>query len=616
MTYVVFKQRISMFRQLFTILTVFVSMGVSLTGCSSDSQRKIRMSDSSENESTGVRTASSVLQVSPEDQRNIAILFFENQTGDANLDWLRRGLTDMLATDLKQSHYLNVVTVQRLQELLAHKGPHVSDNIDVSLAIKVASDADIENILAGRIYRQRGELFIEVEVRDQAGRLLRRETVNSPGMEQIFSMVNDLSQLVRANLRGDLVAETDEEFQLSDMTESVDAFRCYSEALENNEKLIYAEAERCLEDAIRWDSTFAAAHLRLAQVKRELGKTEEGVVSLRKARKYADKLSEADRQHLSMIESRLAGDVEQEFAIMQELLRLAPHDIDTRMRYANMCFGFQDYEQALQEYSTVLKIDPTRKLAYNQLAYVYARIGDFNTALKRIEKYQELAPNEPNPYDSKGEILMMAGRLEEAEVALKTALDIWPEFYHSAIRLSNVYGELGDLRQALDYSDKAIASAPGDRVKADLYTGRALLLWRFGKSDEAKKALQEALSISPTLVGAVRMGAEMLNAMGDSTAIAQLYQSYFDHYKKASAKRQWEFPEIANFLVLIMDAEVPPARVIPLVEAIAGGESPSIAQQLFEFFLGVLYLRAGDFDRAQEIQLEPDRDFIEFLTRA
>ena len=72
----------------------------------------------------------------------------------------------MLVTDLTQSPYLNVFNVQKIKELLEKSGEDVPDDLDVSLAAKVAHDAKITTLLTGRIYREQSELVIEVELRD------------------------------------------------------------------------------------------------------------------------------------------------------------------------------------------------------------------------------------------------------------------------------------------------------------------------------------------------------------------------------------------------------------------------------------------------------------------
>ncbi len=582
-------------------------------GCSSEGNRKIKLSSDSDN-ATGVQTASSVLQVGPEDQRNIAILFFENETGDANLDWLRRGLTEMLTTDLTQSRDLNVVTVQRLQELLARQVEEVPNNIDVSLAIKVARDAEIESILTGRIYTEGGELFIEVELRDaKTGKLLRRESVNSSGMEQIFSMVNDLSRRVRTSLRGDLVAETEREFQLTDMTKSLEAYRCYSEALENSEKFLLAEAEKCLKDAVKSDSTFAAAYLQLAILKFKQHNVEEAVQSMEKARLYAHKLSEVDQIRLKLMESKHGDDVESYLAALEEFLSYTPYDSETRMQLAGTYLELKQYDKALEEYEAVLELDPKRKLAHNQLGYVYAYRGDFATALKHIDKYAEASPGEPNPHDSRGQILIMAGRLQEAITHFETALSIRPDFHYSAENLVNVYGEVGALKDGLANSDLVIKLAQNDRAKGNAYTNRARLLWRFGKIEEAENEIKRAQDLQPRSIYPMLVAREMYLSESDTVAANELSWSFFEKHLEAVTSREWSDDEIAGFLVFSMEARLPQSQVIPMLENLMQSETQAYRKELYRYFLAISHLREGSSEKAREFFEDNGAKYLQLL---
>src|SRR4029077_4994612 len=49
---------------------------------------------------------------------SVAVLYFENNTGNPQLDWLRTGLTDMLVTDLSQSPDVEVLPTDRLVQIL------------------------------------------------------------------------------------------------------------------------------------------------------------------------------------------------------------------------------------------------------------------------------------------------------------------------------------------------------------------------------------------------------------------------------------------------------------------------------------------------------------------
>ncbi|MEE9289293.1 MAG: tetratricopeptide repeat protein, partial [Bacteroidota bacterium] len=579
-------------------------MALFIAGCSMDKDRKIKLASGEAQQETGVRTAASVLQVSPEEQRSIAILNFENKTGDASLDWLRRGLADMLVAELGQSPYLNIVPMNRLSDVAQRLGKETGDVGDVAVAQVVARDAQVEMILSGRFYRDGTDLRIDSDLRDVGtGQILRRATVRGPGLERIFAMVDELSEELRTNLRGDLAVAQLADVHLLDMTQSVEAFRCYSEGLDNLEKLQFAEAVSCLREAIGYDSTFAAAYLRLSGLGSWLGGSEVGRHALRQARRHADKLSAPDRIRLRLFEATGIEDRVQLIPDMEELLQFSPYDIDTRMQLAGLLFGMQKFGRAIEEYQIILDLDPERKLAYNQLGYLFARRGDFTTALKYLEKYQQLAPDEHNPYDSMGEVLMWSGRLEEAAEYLKTALTKMPSFYQSAMKLTEIYSELGDFEQALAYSKKAMAAAPNDHLKSIFYGQRAYLYWRFGRTKQAVQAANRALETYPDMAGHALRAGILFKAIGDTAAARHVYRSYFDRYKKAIASGRSDYQLMGSgAMAFLLEADLPRLEVIQTLEEFAKTQGPTLERQLCVASLGTLYMRVGEYQKAKQFQ--------------
>ena len=586
-------------------------------GCGRGEQRKIRLASGEPGQEIGVQTASSVLRVSPEEQHSIAIFNFENKTGDASLDWLRRGLSDMLIAELAQSPYINVIPMKQLSDVAQRLGKTAADLDDLRTAQVVAREAQVETILTGRFYREAEGLRIDADLREVSnGQVLRRETVRGPGLERVFLMVNELSEKVRTNLRGDLEASRIAGVRLPDMTHSVEAFRCYSEALDYMDKFQFAEAEDWLQQAIEYDSTFAAAYLRLVYCEYSIGEPEAAGEALRQASRYAEKLSEPDRIRLRLLGASGLEDRVQLIPDMQELLQFSPYDIDTRMQLASLLFGMQYYDRAIEEFEMILELDPDRKLAYNTLGYIYSYRGDLTTALKYLEKYQQLAPDEPNPYDSMGEVLMFAGRLQEAAKNLKIALDKRPNFHFSSMNLTEVYSELGDFRQALEYSDRTIAAAPGPRIKAIAYGQRAYLYWRFGRIKQAVKAMNRALKLDPYLAGHVLRAGEMYKAIGDTAAADRTYRSFFNHYKEAVAKRGSDYQLINGDVIgFLMEADLPTLEVIQTLEgAVKTGKQSLERQSLLACLVGTLYLRVGEYEKASQSSFNLKK-FFELLVK-
>ena len=91
-------------------------------------------------------------------------------------------------------------------------------------------------------------------------------------------------------------------------------------------------------------------------------------------------------------------------------------------------------EQAQQIMEKALAIDKNFPAALNDLAYVDARNRQFAKAFADMDRYVALLPKEPNPQDSYGELLRMAGNFEGSLVHYRAALKIDPDFVTLASR--------------------------------------------------------------------------------------------------------------------------------------------------------------------------------------
>ena len=67
--------------------------------------------------------------------------------------------------------------------------------------------------------------------------------------------------------------------------------------------------------------------------------------------------------------------------------------------------------------------------------------GDFNGALAANDAYMAIRPGDPNPLDSRGDILFMAGRDDEAVASYRKVLELKPDFsdYAEYLKLAIVY---------------------------------------------------------------------------------------------------------------------------------------------------------------------------------
>ncbi|MFQ5640291.1 MAG: tetratricopeptide repeat protein [bacterium] len=579
--------------------------------CGKQENRKIKLA--SGNRTTNIQSAASVLDVTPEEQHSIVILPFENQTADSSLDWLERGLADMLSSELSQSSSIRVVEMSRLVSSREAQSQKTAP-MNLEMAFKTARKALINTIISGKFYRDDSGIEIYAALHDvESSRILRKEQVQGENLERIFRMVDELAEKLRSAFRDGI--DEEEIASLIHVTESVEALRCYSKALVNFDKFSYTEAAACLNEAIEIDTSFAKAYMLLAKLKFRMGETQDAHAAIMKAQLHTERLSEPDRIWLRLYKAEMDGDISSLLATLKELLQYEPDDPETRMQLAQLLFGLKDYDRARQEYEFILDLDPEEKLAYNHLAYIHAFRGDFRTALKYLDKYEKIAPDEPNPHDSRGEILMMAGRMKEAAKAFKKALGRRPDFDNSIRKLCDVYSELDDLHQALLYFDKQLSETANPVQKAYAYAKRAATYWRFGKIHEAKKNLELAQKTSPNLVATALLGGEMYRSIGETQAARDLYESYYQRYLKVSAEGHLLPMETYGAVRFCMEADLPPEKLIPILTNLKSNETGELQKLQFDMLLGILYLRMGDYEKASQHCEQQRDDFFSLLTQ-
>ncbi len=120
--------------------------------------------------------------------RPIAVISFENQTGDPAYDYLQEAIPSLLITSLEQSKYLHVATLERMYDLLKQMNKGDVKLIDKELGFELCRMDGIEAVVLGS-FTKAGDVFatnVKVLDVDRQGkiRLSRRALLPVPeGMQ-------------------------------------------------------------------------------------------------------------------------------------------------------------------------------------------------------------------------------------------------------------------------------------------------------------------------------------------------------------------------------------------------------------------------------------------------
>jgi tetratricopeptide (TPR) repeat protein len=127
---------------------------------------------------------------------SVAVISFENQTGDNSYDYLNKVIPNLLITSLEQSGHFSVTSWERLRDLLKQMGKEKVEGIDKDLAFELCQMDDIDAIVMGS-FAKTGDVFVtDVIVLDvETKRILKSANSKGNGEESIIqSQIDELSR--------------------------------------------------------------------------------------------------------------------------------------------------------------------------------------------------------------------------------------------------------------------------------------------------------------------------------------------------------------------------------------------------------------------------------------
>ncbi len=382
---------------------------------------------------------------SSQTHKAVAVLYFSNLSQDQSLNWLDNGLTDMLTTNLAQVKGLDVLSTERVMSAV-QRASKDGKSLDPSQAQQVARDAGADAYITGALLKI-GPTQLRLDVRAQdtgTGQILFSDKLEGQDVQSIFGMVDQLT----ASLAGSFLPASDVPQKAPEIeqasTSNVEAYRHYQLGIDFARRFLMTDAIRELEEAVRLDPQFALAQMRLSDQYYLQGDVLRGGETVAKVEGLQARLPRYEQLSLQIIKASRSQDPDAELAARQALVSEFPRATEDRGILGAVLSGFGKREQAAEVFRQGLALDPKSEELLNFQSYFLAQWGDFDGALSANDAYIAIRPGDPNPFDSRGDILFMAGRDDEALAAYRKVLELKPDF--------SDYGEY--LKQAIVYTDQ------------------------------------------------------------------------------------------------------------------------------------------------------------------
>jgi tetratricopeptide (TPR) repeat protein/TolB-like protein/predicted Ser/Thr protein kinase len=425
-------------------------------------------------------------------ENSIAIMYFENLVDPSDSDRLGQIVTNLLITSLSESKYLNVVSSQRLYDILNLLGKEDLKTIDRSVATQVATRAGARWMLLGSILQTEPQVLLTSQLVDvESGKVLASQRITGEPAEKIFPIVDRFAVGLKRDLSLPAEARKEPETNVAEMTtNSPEAYRYFLDGRNFHLKFYNTEARASYRKAIELDSTFALPYVLLAVL--ETGAEQKHLVD--QALRYSNRASAGERFLIGGVAAFVSDDYPTALKEMEKFAASRPDD-KTGPWWLGLIYynGLGQPDLAIREFSRAIEIDPLFKPAYNFLAYAYDEIGDFEKSIWAIDKYISMPPEEANPYDSRGDLYAWNGKLDQAIQSYRKAVEVKPDFYASWAKLGAMYVYKRDYARA-ESCCVLLAGCPDKEMRSKARVMLAVIPAYQGKLVEALRVLDDGLA--------------------------------------------------------------------------------------------------------------------------
>ena len=388
--------------------------------------------------------------------QSIAVLPFDNQNGDPEIDYLTDGLTESIIHGLSQ---LSQLKVMARSTVFQYKGKEVDPR-------KVGHDLGVGSVVMGRLLQQGDNLTIRTElVSVSDGTELWGQQYNRK-VADVFAVQEEIAKEISEKLR--LKLSGAERQQLARRpTENLKAFQYYMQGRSSAQRRTREDLLTAIsyyQRAIKEDSNYALAYAGFADAYANLG-AYGYIAPIDGARKTEEAALEAVALDENLAEAHAA------------------------LALANIAFAPSNFQVGDRELRRAIELSPSLALAHGYLGFSLVRQGRLDESLEEMLKARELDPLSPIIARQAAMPYYLKRDYSRALELLRQANELGPAF--TTTWEIQVYIQNRLLNETLEELEKAKRERKGDPI----------LIFDTGMIYAAQEKRADALQIIKDLEG-------------------------------------------------------------------------------------------------------------------
>jgi len=366
------------------------------------------------------------------DKPSIAVLPFENISGDPEQEYFSDGITEDLITDLSKISGLFVIA---RNSVFIYKGRTIK-------IAEVGRELGVRHVLEGSVRKANGRVRITAQLVDATTQGHLWAERYDRDLKDIFALQDEVTQKIVAALAVKLT-EDEQERLVRKYTENMEAYDSFLQGMElihHHTKEANIQARQMYKRAIDLDPKFAAAYALLGLT-------------------YSQEWSHGWSQNPQALERA--------FELAQAAIAL-----DNSLPFGHAILGEiylwkKHYEKAVAEQEKAIALSPSDADLISGLGGILNWAGRPEEAIELVKKAMRLNPMYQTEYLwNLGHAYFLRGRYGEAIETLKRARDRNPEYLPVHVYLSASYINQGQQKEARAEAAEASMLSPQTSMEA------------------------------------------------------------------------------------------------------------------------------------------------------
>ena len=383
-------------------------------------------------------------------RKRTALFPLEPGTGiEADKSWVAYAVPLALEIDLLSDDFVQLVTLGAIIEALGDLGVDDPRSVPSGLRREVAEGQYADFLVAGSINRADDQYRVTLRVHQVADGSLVEESVYQG--TDLLALVDEMSPALKTTLQIPARDGIEDLPVRERLTSEAAAWEEYVRGVTSlfvQDDL--AAAIEHMNDAVRMDPTFTAAHRVRSSLLISDNRQEEALAAMQAAMEHLYRLPERMGFPIKAEYYFLADQLERMAAVAKMWVDLYPGDVDALSHYIFPLTVRGDWESVLATLNEIHRLTPRDAGVLRDIAAVQEQLGDEEAALATLAEYVEQRPDDHSGYQSLAAIRYRRGELDIARDNIERAILIQP-------LLPELTTGLADLDLATGRFDDALA---------------------------------------------------------------------------------------------------------------------------------------------------------------